>query len=521
MDRGRNRVESGSKEEAVYYANSRMEEMSAKRAEKKNSKKYGINSKSQKYEQEVNEKAKQIAKDTGVTERLAKAQARSQVAAKHRAEGKASKQKAFDSKHKVIAGARGFASKVGTAGAIFKESETAKFLKDMGQASIAAGVGTFVGASSYGVSGNAFNALALGTATYKGSQEYLKNSTGTLVDTSQKLCGGVLGAKNSAQVENEMKMTKAMAPILGDNQEFQRQIDELLKFVETALGKDSDEANDAKSTIRNTISKNLKENPGISMEELMSNVKGKLGDRESLKNATTKDGQSMEQFMASDRFNSGVTSVAQLQARKELYDTMEQGSSLGLSADALTRMTSRSFKENTGVSEGGYQTANEIAANISDGSATLSKEQIDQLAEERTEEGLGQIRKELQKEHEEITKKINNSAEGADISDLDEQDRRVQEAMRVFDERQREEIGKKMQEYEAQYADAIKRLEADATDQAQKKFDTEVAKMRKEVEEFKSKMEREFGKAHGVGIYTTDINRTLNSMKNSSELDSE
>ena len=231
--------------------------------------------------------------------------------------------------------------------------------------------------------------------------------------------------------------------------------------------------------------------------------------------------QSMEQFMASDRFNSGVTSVAQLQARKELYDTMEQGSSLGLSADALTRMTSRSFKENTGVSEGGYQTANEIAANISDGSATLSKEQIDQLAEERTEEGLGQIRKELQKEHEEITKKINNSAEGADISDLDEQDRRVQEAMRVFDERQREEIGKKMQEYEAQYADAIKRLEADATDQAQKKFDTEVAKMRKEVEEFKSKMEREFGKAHGVGIYTTDINRTLNSMKNSSELDSE
>ena len=143
------------------------------------------------------------------------------------------------------------------------------------------------------------------------------------------------------------------------------------------------------------------------------------------------------------------------------------------------------------------------------------------MPEERTEEGLGQIRKELQKEHEEITKKINNSAEGADISDLDEQDRRVQEAMRVFDERQREEIGKKMQEYEAQYADDIKRLEADATDQAQKKFDTEVAKMRKEVEEFKSKMEREFGKAHGVGIYTTDINRTLNSMKNSSELDSE
>ncbi len=486
-----NKVEINSKEEAVDYANARMEEMSAKRAEKKNNKKYGINSKSKAYEKEVSDKAKQIADETGVTERLAKAQARSQVAAKHRAEGKASKQKAFDSKHKVIAGARGFASKVGTAGAILKESDTAKFLKDMGQASIAAGVGTFVGSASYGVSGNAFNAIALGTATYKGSQEYLKNSTGTLVDTSQKLCGGVLGAKNGAQVENEMRMTQAMAPILGDNQEFQRQIEELLKFVEKAFDKDSDEATEAKSTIRNTISKNLKENPGMSMEQMLESVKGKLGDREALKGATVKGGGTWEEFMNSATFNSGVSGVATMQARKELYDTMEKGTNLGLSADALTRMSSKGFKENTDVSENGFTTNEEIIAKVEQGDYQVTEKDL----EERTLEACKDMSAEMQAEFERTVASVNQEVMAAhEVESAQKQQEALAENMKIVNDSIVPQI---TEDYMKQYEALAQKLQAEAKDTAKKEIEQEISKLRLE---FSKELQKYQGS--NAGIYS-------------------
>lgn len=486
-DENGNKVEINSKEEALDYANSRMEEKAAKKAEKKNSKKYGVNSKNENYQKEVDDKAKEIAKNTGVTERLAKAQARSQVASKHRNEAKTSKRNDFNEKHKVIAGARGFAGKVGEARKIYKESETAKVIKDMRNASIAAGIGTFVGSATYGAEGNAFKAITMGTAAYKGSGEFLKNSTGTLVNTSQKLCRGVLGAKNSAQAENEMKVTQAMAPILGDNQEFQRQIDELLKFVEKSL--ENDAANETKSTIRNTVSKNLKENPEISMDQLLENVKGKLKDNDSLKEAKTKDGESfdIDKFMETNSTN--ISSVAKMQARKELYDTMETGKSLGLSAEALTRMTTRGFKEKYESSEGGFTSEEEILTKVhTERDYRISEKEL----EERTVEARQEISEKMQKEFDELAK--NTTRDNMSAADVENSQKALAENIKKLNE-------SIVNDYMKQYETLKGKVEAEATEKAKKELEREINNLRKE---FEREMKKYEGSAVNIG---TNSNR--------------
>lgn len=528
------RISIDSKEEAIDYANARMAEKDAAKAEKKNNRgkeKYRVDSQSTEYQEKLQEKTAQLMKDTGMTERLAKATARKDMAAETRARRKQAKSDDFNQKHRILGGARGFVSKVGQAGSILKESETAKVVKDMAQASISAGVGTFAGSATYGVTGNAFNSIALGMASYKGTQEFFKSSTGTLVDTSQKLCSGVLGAKNSAQVENEMKITQAMAPILGDNQELQRQLDELLKFVEEALGKGSDAADDAKSTIRNTVSKNLKENPAISMADLMDKVKGDLGKREALQGITTKDGETMEQFMGRSEFNSGVTNASKLLARKELFDTMQTAGNLGLSADALTRMTSKSFKgDNSGSdirlnSEMGYQSTDEIVSGVTgeDGKA-LTDVDAQKIAGERTEAGLGELRQELQKERDALEKQINKMQDGAERQALEEESDRLYESMRVLDAEQKKKIDEALRGYEQQYDQALQVLREDlsnmATADAQRKFDIEVAKMRQEVEAYRSRLEMHFGKEHKVGVYDRHFVGTMDKLKSSGDIES-
>ena len=56
--------------------------------------------------------------------------------------------------------------------------------------SIAAGMGTFIGSASDGSSGNAFNAITLGTAAYRGGREFMKNSTKTLTNEMSQLFKG-------------------------------------------------------------------------------------------------------------------------------------------------------------------------------------------------------------------------------------------------------------------------------------------------------------------------------------------
>lgn len=510
--------------EALDYANTKVTNQEAAKQEKKNAKgKYGISSTSTKYQEEVDKKANELMQSTGMTAQLAKATARAQIAQK----AKQKKKDGFYNRHKVIGGARGTVRGLNEARKAFRKSETGKFLRDMRNATFAIGVGTFAGSATYGVSGNMFNAFSLGAGTMKGTQELLKTSTATLTDSAHDIFQG-MGVSNAAEAENEMNTVRAMAPILGDNGELQRQLDELLKFVESAFD-NKDDATSAKTTIKNTVAKQLKQNPTMTTDQLKGLILGDLAGDPNI-------GQEKASQIASlSGFDNGINQTAQMQRRKELYDLMQNGAQLGFNEDTFTRIVSQSYSgsevSNPGIQSdistgfmGSQAVVNEVVNNGED----ITRDNVGEYAEGRSEEGLGEIRQGILEARQELEDQISEMEAGPEREKLEEESLRLLQSLQAIDGHVKAEIEPVIAEYKSNYDEAMSRLVADleaakthatemaknqATLEAQRKFDVEVAKIRQEAEAYRARLEQNFGRQHGTGVYSSefvDIMKDLN-----------
>ena len=520
-----------SSDEALDYAESKVTEKEAEKLEKKNSKKYKVDKASN---EDVEKLAKEIQASSGVTSQLAHAQARAQLARKTRQQQK----EKFNNDHKFIGGVRGTYKNLKEAGKTFRKTETAKFLNDMGKTTFALGVGSFVGSASYGVTGNAFNSLALGAGAMKGTKELLKTSTVALKDNAQDIFDG-MNLGSAAEAENEMNTVRALSPILGDNAELQRQLDELLKFVEEACGSDKEEAKSAKATIKNTVAKELKQNPNISNADLMASIESNLQANSNVTDA------SFNNMKNNDGYNKGLTDVMQMQRRKELYDIMQNAASLGINETAFTKMVTRGY-------DGSYSTGQEMpdrtnvpdistigAANVVqeviENNQNITRENIQNGDNERSEEDLGEIRQGIQEEIDRLKAEIDSETEETpERSEMEEEITRLSKSIEVIDEHMKSRIEPVLDGYKADYEKAMRELIAEveraklensriasaaATEAAQKKFDFEVEKIRKEAENKISSLEQNFGKNDGNGVYTSQFTTTLESLKTSESIE--
>ena len=102
-----------------------------------------------------------------------------------------------------------------------------------------------------------------------------------------------------------------------------------------------------------------------------------------------------------------------------------------------------------------------------------------------------------------------------------------------MDGHMKKEIEPVLAEYKANYDSAMSRLQAElevakqqatqraqneATAAAERKFNDEVAKIRQEAEAYKSRLEKNFGKEHNAGVYSSEFVDTMKGLKTSGEL---
>ena len=316
----------------------------AQKAEKKNKKKYNVKADEKAYQDKLAEETKKLKDENPqMSDRMAAARARANLASNIRS---AEKEKR---KPRIIKKASGA---IKNTQALFKEVRSTDFYKEMsgvvkGYASV--GTALFAGAAMYGVQGDAFKALAAGGTFFKGSQEVLKNSSTTLVDDANTILDS-LGAKSKDDVSREMQKTHEMAPILSDNNELQKHLDKLLDFVNERLqaaGIDPNgkEAERIRTSVKNTVAQQVKKDPNISPDQLLSKVEenmkqdSKISDRARETVINGNDANNPDRSI----FDSAIADVADVNRRKNLYDVMQTANDLNLSPETFTHMVQKRY----------------------------------------------------------------------------------------------------------------------------------------------------------------------------------
>lgn len=488
------------KEEIIDTANTKVTDREAEKLEKKNNKKYGVETDKTSYNSDIEARADKLEKETGMTHQLAMATARAEKAKDVRKDKKKEKQ---DSQPKIIKGARGFASGVKNAYTIMRDSETGAFLRDMGNATMAAGIGTFMGSATYGASGNAFNSIALGMASYKGTNEFLKSSTGTLANESEKILKG-FNVQGKDDAINVMRENRALEPILGDNQELQKQLNDLVKFVDDVFKEgDGVDKEKVKHTIKNSIASNMKKDPTMNNDKLMDRLKSdltsKAGLSEGKQKALTTDG----------RFSSNVGQLMTMQRHKELYDSRTKAGQLGINDDSYMRIVSRRFSSSPAVAAN-KQSASAVVEDILDNNGTLTVEKIDQLAKETSLENVRDIEQRLTalEENKEVTNE--------DLSRVHESRNAIKsytDEMKIINDYER-----KVEELKREIEVAKRRIEFDAAESANAELLVEVENIKKEAQEelekvknevLQYKQELERNESRNREIYTKPVNDIL------------
>ena len=489
--------------EAKEDANTNVTEKEADKAEKKNEKKYKVKSGNEKYQAEVTKKAKELMDKTGMTEKLALQTARKQIAQNTRREAK-------DSKHPKIAKARGTIGKVKEAKRLISNSETGKAIKSIVNSQVSAGLGTFAGSATYGATGDFFKSAALGMAAYKGSQEFLKSSTNTLKSEAKDLCIG-LGATNSAQADEMTATVIAMAPILGNDQELSNQINEFLKRIDKEL--ESLSKNDrglVKTSIRNTVAKELKNDPSISSNKLLGKVQNAINANDSISN------DAKNKVTTSDTLKGVVGQVGTIQRQKNLFDVIQNASNLGLEAGTFSNMVSSSFDTYTArPDDTRFKSNEEIINNVSTNGYTITEEDIKQ----RTEEGVAQVMSKL-----ETNFNISNTTIDYDtMSDREigievDRQKNIANNLQILNDRKLDEtINRYQNEYDKLKGELEKAANQQVADEVKKKIDELKKQYSDEVSKFNGDRQcssRTFGgEGEKIGIVSTAAMKRAEGLK--------
>ena len=315
--------------QAREEAEIKVTEQEADKAEKKNqnSKKYHV-PQNDAYKNEL-ENAEKKLKAAGMSDDLAKQTARREVAKKARATAKKNhRQEKLNNAPRLIKGAAGAINAGKHIATQFKATDTYKYLGGMAKATIAGSAGLALGSMTYGAKGDAFGALMMGTAIGKGTNELLKTSSGTLASSVRQYAEGlgVTDQRETGELLNEVLRNSGK---YGNDSVLDKEIDELLKFVENALKnsglsekQQASEAKKIRSSIKNTVQSEIKQNPNISPQDLLNKV---------MSNGIQNSGSThFAQVMQSAGAQDAVANVGNERRKKEIYDLMQTSSNLGL-----------------------------------------------------------------------------------------------------------------------------------------------------------------------------------------------
>ena len=320
----------------------------ADKLEKKNSEKYGVktkgDSKEAKAYQDKIAKLTQANKDAGMSGSMAAAKARAQVAKETRESNIKNNPKGMKDKAKHLWKYNKVRGTINGIKNVASQSEVLRQFGNIGKMTMAAGLGTFVGSGSYGVSGNAFNAFSLGAATYKGSKEFMKNSTKTLTNDMSQLFKGA-GYTDVADASSKIN------GIMQNSDTFEKaddRIDEIFKELEKALDGLSDrEKKDLRSNIKNVVDGEMTRNPAATNSDIMQKLLGHsqisqqlgLKQGENGKVESTKAGV-MDALMGKD----DKTGLLDFKRNKVIYDKIKTAGDIGVSPDAFIQSAIQQYE---------------------------------------------------------------------------------------------------------------------------------------------------------------------------------
>ena len=476
--------------EAKDQAETALTEKEAAKEELKNSKKYGVKTSSSEYAKKV-EAAQKANMAAGMSAGLAAAKARAQVAKETRADNiknnpKGMKDKAAHLwKHNKV---RGTINKVKN---VASQSETLKQLGQMGKNSMAAGMGLFLGGAMYGTGSNVFNAVSSGTAMYKGTQEFMKNSTKTLSnDVSQLMQGtGITDISRAGQHINE---------IMQDSDKYEnadKEIEDLFKEIEKSLDGLSDrDKKELRNSIKNVVNSEMTKNPSATNADIM----GKIGENEKIQgllNGHVKPGSekaltgSMGDFMNFKR-------------NQNIYNTVKNAGNIGVSPDAFIASSLKQFERD--MSASGYMSSREEKrenGQIIDAAkeVTLSDAQVQEIIDEREPEVVKRLEKQMESEISSLNAQKATLAEAGiyDTPEIDEQIKHLEESMRAISDKAtedhrtaiKEEFDKLEKEARTLLDQENKKIEA--ANQKMEEARTQIGQARRETEEQIRQLETE------------------------------
>lgn len=452
-------------EQARDDAEAKVIDKEAAKEEKKNKRKYGVKSDSKTYNEKIDKAAEKLMNDNpNMSKNMARAKARAQIAAETKSAGKESK------RPEIIKKARGAIQPWKEMAKEVRSSDVYKEISKGVQAYASGGLALFAGATMYGASGDAFKSLALGGTAFKGSQEALKNSSTTMVDDANSLLDG-LGAKNKDDVAREMQTTHEMAPILSDNNELDKYLDDLLKFVDTELakaGKDPEgkDAKIIKSNIKNTVAQQVKKNPTISPQDMQNAVLNNLQKSDASK-------ANVDTIANSGGFGEAIDNVATARRRKDLYDVMQNANDLNLTPETFTKMVQKRYGNS---SSSDFKTNEEIVQRTSEENYKITDADID----ERTEKAREELREELLEEfktsqHEMDYDNMSASEVNAEI----EVQKAMIENVQALNDR---ELAETVTRCKANYEELAEKLKNDLTQEARTEILNQIKELNKEMQ---------------------------------------
>lgn len=319
-------------EEAKDQADTALTEKEAAKAEAKNAKKYGVKTSDGDYKSKVDAAAK-ANMAAGMSAGLATAKARAQVAKQTRADKIKTDPKGMKDKathlwrHNKV---RGTINKVKS---VASQSETLQKFGELGKKTLSAGMGTFMGGAMFGTGSDLFTATSAGAAMYKGSQEFMKNSSKTLSNEVSNLMKGT-GITDIAEAGAHVN------EIMQNSDTFEnadKEIDDIFKELEKALEGLSDrDKKELRNSIKNVVNSEMTKNPSATNEDIMS----KIGENEKIKGilgAHTKAGQE-------GAVQDSIGDFVNFKRDKSIYDTVKNAGSIGLSPDAFIASSLKQFE---------------------------------------------------------------------------------------------------------------------------------------------------------------------------------
>lgn len=258
----------------------------------------------------------------GMSAALAKAQARATVASRNRSS-------ALKQRFPKITGAVGTVNKLRQ---FANSSETVKKIAGGMKGITAAGFGLATGSMVYGATGNEFTSIASGAAMYRGTQEFMKNTSKELTNQTADLLQAS-GDKSSADAAQHINNIRARADVFEDGSKLKEEIDKVFKDISKSMDEIlGDDASGFKGRVQNILERSIADNPSITNDELMNILR--------TNGSTAGDMAKLEAGIGTAALTTTLGNVSDLKRDEAIYKKISSSGDAGIPAD---QMISRSL----------------------------------------------------------------------------------------------------------------------------------------------------------------------------------